>query len=307
MMNQIPTRQNEAKQLQRLAAQRELYSRAKNWYGWQVIVNVIIPSVFSLIALANDHAGKLGAVYGLLASFIDVFGLDTRIKNLREKGAKVQEQYDCDLLELGCSPLKSVNDVTTGEIVELHDAHCGGNKKELQLQNWHSGLVGTLPLTIARLVSQYNNCDWGRRLRKRYRVFLTITYLLLGLFILYVNRPDNITNLNDQTLINFILILAALTPLFTFYFKQTQEQNEAIRSLERILQHIESVISDPQQLRNEQGLNERARHVQDEIYDSRSKNTQVPDFFYRYYQQRDQILMDRTTERLVADITKLIS
>jgi hypothetical protein len=301
-MNHITIRQNENKQLQRLAAQRELYSRAKNWYGWQVIVNVIIPSGFSLIALADDNAGKLGAVYGLIASFIDVFGLEARIKSLREKGAKVQEQYDCDLLELGCSPLKSVNDVTTGEIVELHNAHCAGNKNELKLQNWHSGLIAPLPLPIARLVSQYNNCDWGRRLRKRYRVFLSATYLLLGLFILYVNRPDNLVNLNDHTLINFILVLAALTPLFTFYFKQMQEQNEAIQSLERILQHIENVILDPHQLQNEQGLNERARHVQDEIYDSRSKNTQVPDFFYNYYQKQDQILMERTTERLVADI-----
>jgi hypothetical protein len=306
-MNQIPTRQNEVKQLQRLAAQRELYSRAKNWYGWQVIVNAVIPSGFSLVALVNNDAGKLGAIYGLIASLVDIFGLETRIRSLREKGAKVQEQYDCDLLELGCSPLKSVGDVTTGEIIELHNEHCMDNDNELKLQNWHSGIIETLPLPIARLVSQYNNCDWGRRLRKRYRVFLSITYLSLGTIILYLNRPDNLTNLNDQTLIDFILVLAALTPLFTFYFKQVQEQSEAVQRLERILQHIESVISDPHQLGNKRGLNERARHVQDEIYDSRSKNTQVPDFFYQYYQKQDQVLMDRTTGRLVADITRLIS
>jgi hypothetical protein len=260
-----------------------------------------------LVALVNNDAGKLGAIYGLIASLVDIFGLETRIRSLREKGAKVQEQYDCDLLELGCSPLKSVGDVTTGEIIELHNEHCMDNDNELKLQNWHSGIIETLPLPIARLVSQYNNCDWGRRLRKRYRVFLSITYLSLGTIILYLNRPDNLTNLNDQTLIDFILVLAALTPLFTFYFKQVQEQSEAVQRLERILQHIESVISDPHQLGNKRGLNERARHVQDEIYDSRSKNTQVPDFFYQYYQKQDQVLMDRTTGRLVADITRLIS
>ena len=61
---------------------------------------MVIPSGFSLIVIPNDNAGKLGAVYSLLALFMDVFGLKTHIKSLCEKGAKVQEQYDCDLLGL---------------------------------------------------------------------------------------------------------------------------------------------------------------------------------------------------------------
>lgn len=50
-MNQIPTRQNEPAQLERLGAQRELYSRAKIWYGWQTVVNVGLPTVLSLLAM----------------------------------------------------------------------------------------------------------------------------------------------------------------------------------------------------------------------------------------------------------------
>ena len=50
-MNNIGIKQNEPKQLERLAAQRELYSSGKRIFGFQIISIVLLPVVLSFVAV----------------------------------------------------------------------------------------------------------------------------------------------------------------------------------------------------------------------------------------------------------------
>lgn len=303
-MNQIPTRQNENTQLERLGAQRELYSRAKIWYGWQTLVNVGVPTLFSLLAIQYPLFGNVGAVYGLLVSLGDIFGLEPNVKLLREKAAKVQEQFDCDQLELGCSPLKAVNDVTVEEVIEVNTAHCRNPSNRPSLRNWHSQAISLLPLPVARLIYQRNNCWWDKRLRERYRRTVFLFMLIVGGGVLFFNRP---ATTSDKEIVGFILVVAAMTPFFSFCAKQISEQSEAINRLKQIVLFVDSITTDQQQLQNGRVLAERARQIQDEIYDNRSKSPLVPDFFYHMYRNTDEDLMNRSTNRLVSDIHRTLT
>lgn len=226
------------------------------------------------------------------------------MKGNREKGAKVQEQFDCEQLELGCSPLKAVNEITIEEVIEVNKIHCQNPNNQPQLQDWHSDSIATLPLPIARLVYQRNNCWWDKRLRERYRNAVIFFALVIGGSILLLNRPSDAS---DKQIVEFILVFAAMTPFFTFCAKQISEQLEAINRLKQIILFVESITTNKKQMLNNKVLIEYARQIQDEIYDNRSKSPLVPDFFYKIYQKADEDLMNRSTTRLVTDIIKLIS
>jgi|GEM_PF-3000144 hypothetical protein len=51
MKNDIPLKQNEQRQLERLAAQRELYSSAKGIYIFQTILTLVVPVISTAFAI----------------------------------------------------------------------------------------------------------------------------------------------------------------------------------------------------------------------------------------------------------------
>src|SRR5690606_16492815 len=109
-MNKISLKQNDQKQLERLAAQRELYSAAKKWHGWQIILTVLLPVALAIYSLINSDFSVFAAIYGVTIFVIDIWIFDPNIKSKRTKAAKIQELFDCDVLELPKSPLKTVDD-----------------------------------------------------------------------------------------------------------------------------------------------------------------------------------------------------
>lgn len=90
-MNDIAKKQNEPKQLQRLAAQRELYSSAKILHGFQIAFAVVIPITLSFISIAFSEFASYAAAYGVTISLTDALFFEQCIKNQKQKAAKIQE------------------------------------------------------------------------------------------------------------------------------------------------------------------------------------------------------------------------
>src|ERR1035441_3331045 len=99
-MNNIATLQNEPRQLQRLAAQRQLYSTAKRIFGIQLVLGGPVAIGWSLLVVVLPELTGLAAVWGALVSFSDVLWLTPWQKRLRERAARIQEAFDCDVLQL---------------------------------------------------------------------------------------------------------------------------------------------------------------------------------------------------------------
>lgn len=49
-------------------------------------------------------------------------------------------------------------------------------------------------------------------------------------------------------------------------------------------------------------MDEAARRIQDEIYDNRIKNPLIPDRFYGLYRPKEENLMTKTADKLVAEL-----
>lgn len=105
-MNSIPATQNSPLNLDRLAAQRQLYSKAKLILGWQVCFGGPLAVGFAFMALSFPTMKSFAALWGMLITLADIAWLSPWQKRLRSLAAQIQEQFDCDVLELPWNEVK---------------------------------------------------------------------------------------------------------------------------------------------------------------------------------------------------------
>jgi len=293
-MNQIPTDQNSQKQLERLAAQRELYSSAKSFHGVQIILTVIIPVILAVIALIDQRYALVGAIFGVISFVADIAVVEPVIKRRKTKAAKIQELFDCAVLRLPKSPLKTVDDITVEEVLLHYNAHIKIKTNVEKIKDWYSPRVGELSLEIARILCQRTNCWWDSKLRQRYSSFLRIASIIVFGGIMVVGFISNLA-LTDVT-----LIASGLIPFFQFCIKHCIDNLEAARRLDELVTYStrlwEEALS--KSISNEM-LTSNSRRLQDEIFEHRSMSPLILDSYYGLFRDDDEALMNRSSEILV--------
>lgn len=293
-MNNIPEVQNQQKQLERLAAQRELYSSAKRCQTAELVGSVLIPMLFTFAAVAFPNITSYSAMYGICFYVFDSLILEPLISRRRAKATKIQELFDCDVLQLEKSNFKIVTDITVEDVLKNYDAHKKIEANIEKIRDWYPKEVAALDISVARLICQRINYCWDSRLRSSYAtVIKTVNIaLVLILFIAF-----SIGRLGGEYL---PLALSGLLPLFRFSIKQYQDNKESSEKLGKLNVYFDGLW---QQILNgqltEMRLAEIARKIQDEIYENRTKNPLIPDPFYNIHRNNDESLMSRTAESLV--------
>jgi hypothetical protein len=277
-MNQIPTVQNSQIQLERLAAQRELYSSAKKLHLAQIIVTVIIPVGLATIAFFFPVFAVIAAIFGVFSFLVDIAVIEPIIKKRKTKAAKIQELFDCDVLLLPKSPLKTVDDIAVEEVLLYYNAHMKISTNVEKIKDWYSPRVGELSIKIARILCQRTNCWWDSKLRQRYSSFLK--YSSIAVFA--------------------IILVAGLIPFFQFCIKQCNDNLDAAKRLDELVlfstqlwkEALANIYTDENLLTN-------SRRLQDEIYEHRSKSPLILDLYYNLFRSKDEALMNRSSEILV--------
>lgn len=294
-MNQISLIQNSEKQLQRLAAQRELYNAAKSLHLLQIILTVILPVALALVALYITSYAVVSAIFGVLSLIVDMSLIDLAITKNKEKAAKIQELFDCDVLELPKSPLKVVDDVTVEVVLQHYNAHAKIASNIEKIRNWYPTRIHELPLHIARIICQRINCWWDSKLRRKYAFILKcICIAVFGSMLL-------IGYLRDLTLIDVTLIASGLIPLFQFSIKQANDNIEAACRLDQLVQFSISLWEKALNGESVDSLKSDARKLQDEIYEHRKRSPLILNFYYHWFRDKDELLMNKTADILVEE------
>lgn len=96
----ITTEQNTSKQLQRLGAQRQLYATAKAIFIGQIVLSGPVAVVSAFLARAVPATEASVALWGFIVLLCDVFWLAPWLDKRRTDAARVQEAFDCDVLDL---------------------------------------------------------------------------------------------------------------------------------------------------------------------------------------------------------------
>ena len=290
MMNKIPHDQNSEANLHLLAAQRELYGRAKHYAAFQLLVSFIAPTsaVFSLLPKPWI------ALTGLAIAVLDALVLDAGQLRRREAAAKVQETFDTSVLDLPWNKLK-VGPKPDPE--DVHEAASISLRRtgDSALRDWYPPKAAEVPSAVGRSICQRANVVWDSRLRTRYRAAVAWVVALTSAAVLVVSLAQKLT-VETMT----ISVLAPLTPLLLWSIREWQRESRAMESLKRLDATVNEYVDDAVTGRaNAEELDRRARLIQDEIYDRRRQNPLIFDWVYTLLRTRFEEHMAVGAETLV--------
>lgn len=307
MSNGIAQRQIETDNIQKLAAQRYLYSKAKRLMAVELILS--IPIIIS-IAITNLWLKSysidttwLVATAAVLITILDLLYLSPLIENLKEKAAKIQELFDCDVLSL------SWNKITIGKRPDLEDVIDNTNKySESQkdpgyrsLLNWYPKEVDKLPLGIARILCQRSNMRWDSELRKNISFYLGLIAIIMFVVLLIISI------LGDLSLKTFFeKVIAPCLPIWVFTIRQIQQNKKAIVSLGEMQQKAEAAWDQAIKLFvSSANLDEIARQLQDSLFLNRKTNPVIFNFIYEIYRSTQESSMRYTCNNMIKEYERI--
>jgi F0F1-type ATP synthase assembly protein I len=294
MSNRIIEDQNTQQQLERLAAQRYIYSKSKKLVVLQMLLTIAIPITLTISATIVQNLKVWAAFYGIFISFMDVAVIEQYQKSLKTCAAKIQELFDCDVLQMKWNELKMGN---RPDIETVSEAAENVKKKPLEyekLKNWYPAAITPLPLYLARLACQRTNCWWNIKLRQKYRFVLLVGVLLIVLVLVAISIYQN------MTMINFILgILAPFSPTILWTLREYYKQGESADALDKLKAQIEGIWGKAMSNElSEEAIERTSRDIQNEIFDRRRTDPVVFDSVYWFLRDKQEAQMNKCAEEL---------
>ena len=227
--------QNDRSSIDRLAAQRQIYSGAKRMRLAQLLLSYGLvaagSAVATLVTFLTQSSGTgptwiVGACG--IAALLGGLALRCAVTNRVNTAATIQEMFDCDVLGLPWNRHLAGEQVDA-EVIARKAADFrrrGGDVSALQ--NWYSGCFDDVPLPIARVICQRQNVTWDRRLREAYIGGVTLGgVIVLGLLVvLGLVRGISLNGF----LVGMVLPAA---PVLMFMLQEVIDNRRQIRAQER--------------------------------------------------------------------------
>lgn len=301
-MNDITEIQNSEKQLRRLAAQRQLYSTAKRIFVAQLILGGPIAVTCSISALALPVVEGYVAVWAVLITLCDLFWLEPWQKRLKDRAARIQEVFDCDVLNLSWNDIKVGKKPDAELVKEQADKYFKHVQNSMPLSNWYPVVVGSLPIDMARIVCQRSNCWWDSKQRKHYAILIVATLAVICSVILGVGFIGGLTLEKF-----FLVIVAPLLPAVVIGIRQYSDQMEAAERLDKLKEHADELWAAACQPFPASDLAIKSRFLQDEIFENRRKSPFVFDWIFRRVRNSYEDQMNYSAEQLVDEARKAVS
>lgn len=93
----ILQRQELPENIELLAAQRNIYSRAKNIIGIQMALSMPIAIGVAACTILMPEFKGYAALWGILVVVFDLFVFTPWVKRLKDNGARIQERFDTNV------------------------------------------------------------------------------------------------------------------------------------------------------------------------------------------------------------------
>lgn len=281
--------QNDPWSIRLLAAQRQLYSEAKQWRrlrAWSATAMAIIGVGVTLLwPTMLTTVGVVGAVLAVaqwLASIIE----RRRIK----AAATIQEQFDTSVYGLDWNPVLGAR--PDGEDVIAADSRFKGDRAKLA--GWYN-VPADAPHQLGVLLSQRSNLRWDSELRRAYANTVVGGLILLAIVILVVGLAKDLTlRALGLSLLPSVGALLVGAETVCSHYHHCAAQSELKRTVESTW---EKARADARKVRLQD-----LRAVQDGIYHLRASAPPVPDVFY--WKRRDRF--ERETQLAVEQMWREI-
>lgn len=287
-------------------AQKRLYSRAKTWGAVQttlaapVGVGLALAAAFWPAADAWAKAGWFG-LFGLAVWLLDLVFFTPAQRQLRARAARVQEAYDCAVLQLPWNDGR-VDEREPPETVAEFSGH-PTEKERSKGTTWYLGLDDAatrgLPLAKARILCQRQNVHWDAAQRLRFYTGLKWTLLLLLMGSVAAALASGWT-VSDLLLKLLLPLMPAVRSLIQFW----TDQDQAIQRLGKLKSQTEKLLALSDSDIDEAQLSAGSRRLQDQLYEHRRSAMPVPDWLYKMLAPGHQRQADKAMQALSGSVPR---
>lgn len=187
-MNQITEKQNQEKYLRYLAAQRQLYDEAKKWYFAFLVAGIII----AIFGNGAFFIGKWSFISPLITLLIWVYAIGEPFvlpkfaSRKRKSAAKIQELFDCEVLEMPWN--EAIGHKPEPEIIARSFEDFKNSRSSdawEKLKNWYTYPdLDRLSLAQGRVACQRQNIWWDSELRRKYAFRVIVITIILFILLL---------------------------------------------------------------------------------------------------------------------------
>ncbi|UGY02472.1 S-4TM family putative pore-forming effector [Bradyrhizobium quebecense] len=272
-MNTIARDQDTPEFQRLLMARQRIYSDATRYQILQIALTVALPVVGAVLALAYPQARPYVALYGLIATALDVMWVDRMQRRLLKVAAKISEEFDCTLLKM---PWNSFVAGKRGDAETIDAAARRWSDDASSIAGWYIGITATARHPMARLVCQRMNLQYDASLRRKYG-----TYLISGAGILFITLIIAAVA-NDLKLIDSAAIAATISPAIFWAIREHFRQSDSAATNEILKGEAEKFLDSVRANGcDDAECDKRSRELQDALFQRRVANPLVLPAVYR--------------------------
>lgn len=291
-MNTVYSRENTEENIERLMAQRILYSNVKFINHVNFFFSVLMPI---LITLSKDYIITVfpGVKNDILQYFsyygigILIFTIITNgyISITKKNAAKIQEEFDCDVLDIPWNELKCGDKVNHRIIVKAAEKYKEKYNTDI-LNNWYISQEYRLSPLKMTILCQNENTEWdlSQRVIVGYiiKTIISLSTVLLLFYGIY----------NGVKLSDFLFYIVFLLPLIRHIYLTLKDNKETIERITRLNAFICKNINSLVEVKNvsDENLRYVIRTIQDEIFLHRCSGTPVPDSIHMFFKKRNEYI-----------------
>jgi hypothetical protein len=295
----IIQRQERPEHIELLAAQRNLYSRAKSIIGLQTILSVPVALCAAIATIVKPELKGYVALWGILVVVFDLFVFTPWVRKLRDNAARIQELFDSKVLGLDW------NEISVGKKPEPELIHEEAKKHGMEdgkiagLRNWYPVVVDKVPEVCGIIISQRSNVWWDARMRRKYALAVRVVLVSVALGLIGYGLYEK------KDMFEFLAyIVAPLASTYVFGYRQMMEHSDAADRLDKLKELSERIWSDVLAGKDSAVLKLKCRTLQDQIFDHRKKNPPIFDFLFRWFRDGNEVLMNKGAETLVNELSQ---
>ena len=278
LMNDIVTKENQPTFIDRLLAQRNLYSKAKLLSGALFVLCILVPVGLSFAKYFFPCVAiiaKIVVVYGFAATILRLV-LKDATESYQGLAARIQQIFDTELFDIpwntplcGSKPLYE----------EIYRHSRKGDRSSLS--NWYDEIVATLPKSVGSLVCMRTNVIYDKRLRKNYFVGCVFVLILAAFAIIVLGFTNN-TRLWDA----FLYGLVPLMPIVTWFIDVCKQHQKSMKVLDSLYSLIISALE-----RARGGVEvdyDTLTEIQNFMFLHRKSSYLIPDFVYKLLRSKSE-------------------
>ncbi len=269
--------QNSIENLRLIAAQRQLYVKAK-FVGNVRLIGSLMVAIAGMYISVNYSEARTGVtLFSAIWTIFVVFILKRMQKEKILNAAVLQEEFDTGLFGMAWNQILIGNKVAKEIMIEADRSFKGDRNK---LKDWYPD-VSQAPPPLDVLLCQRTNLLWDWRLRKKYVWALgLITTLLLGFEIAFCLNKTVVDFLTQYFIPSLSLFILAYENIMA----HVEIANKKERMEKTITALYEKCISGECSI----SLDRECRQVQDYIYSTRIRDAMIPDFWQNLFREQFQ-------------------